>query len=54
MSTEVYGAGWNLPKATEGADSNPHRDTFNYFPAALADWDLMIPADYKIANVMPV
>lgn len=28
--------------------------TINQFPAALADWDLEIPADSKIANVMPV
>lgn len=28
--------------------------TLNQFPAALADWDLKIPADYKRANVMPV
>lgn len=45
---------WNPPKATEGPDGNAHRDTFNHFPAALADWDLKIPADDQTANVMPV
>lgn len=51
---DVYGAGWNPAKATEGADGNAHRDTFNHFSAALADWDLKIPVDDKIANVIPV
>lgn len=50
---EVHRTGWNPPKATEGADE-VHTDTLNHFPAVLADWDLKIPADYKIANVMPV
>lgn len=45
---------WNPPKATEGPDGNAHRDTFNHFPAALADRDLKIPADDQTANVMPV
>ena len=37
LDTQVYGAGWDPPKGTEGAGGSAHQATFHCFSAVLAN-----------------